>query len=322
MIDVRAVTKILREGSRFLCTMHKGPDGDGIGSAMALAAAVRAMGKTAVVYSEDGVPRMYHFLRGADRVVREVSSADRWDATFVFDCGDLTRMGSHFPPKERAGVLVNFDHHVTNTRFGDLNVIDDHAAAVGEMVYHVVNALGVTLDREMAEAMYVSITSDTGSFKYSNTRPETMRVAADCLAAGADPWLCAQRVFDDQPLAKLRLTALVLPTLELHAYGKIASLVISSEMFAASGADQELTEGLVNYARSVEGVEAAVLVRETPTPGTCKVSLRSRGTVDVAATSLVFGGGGHRAAAGATVKGSLVDIKNRVVAALISQIRA
>lgn len=310
----------LRRGRDFLLSMHTNPDGDGIGSAIAMAAVARELGKTATTYSGDGVPAIYRFLAGAERVVTTLPRDKRWDATLVFDCGDLTRMGADFPSRDRAGVLVNLDHHITNTLFGDVNYIDDEAGAVGELVFEVARELCVPLSAEMADGIFVAIVTDTGSFRYSNTRPRTLRIAADCVAAGADPWRTAQRVFEDLPLAKMRLVALTLPTLEIHAGGKIAVLSITREMFRLSGATQDLTEGIVNFARAVEGVEAAALVRETPADGVCKVSFRSRGRVDVARVAIEFGGGGHAAASGATVNGVLGEVKARALAALTAAV--
>lgn len=305
----RAV-EALRQARRVLCTMHRGPDGDALGSALALACALREMGREVTVYNPDELPYNFRFLPGAGTVVRELPAEAAFDVTVASDSGALDRLGPHLPPGERRGVLVNLDHHITTQPFGDVNYVDPHAAAVGILVYKIVRGLGHPISREVAECIYASILADTGSFRYSSTDPECLRIAAELLECGVDPWEMTVRVYEQQPLARMRLLADVLSTLEVH--GKLATITITNQMVAKSGSATDLTDGFINYARSVDGVEVAASFREPANGGPWYVSFRSRGRVNVAAIAQKFGGGGHHNAAGCSIAGEESTVRARI----------
>ena len=308
----RAV-EALRSARRVLLTMHRGPDGDALGSALALAAALREMGRETVVYNPDELPYNFRFLPGAGEVRREIAADDHFDVTVATDAGARDRLGPHVPPPPRCGILVNLDHHLTTEPFGDVNYVDPDAASVGILAYKIIRGLGHPISREAAICIYASILADTGSFRYSSTDPECLRVAAELLELGVDPWEMTVRVYEQQPLARMKLLAEVLKTLEVAPGGKLATITITREMVARTGTHVDLTDGFINYARSVDGVEVAAAFRE-PEDGSraWRVSFRSRGNVDVSAIAQRFGGGGHRNAAGCAIEGDEAEVRARI----------
>ena len=300
----------VRGAKRALFTMHRGPDRDALGSALALACAMRELGREVTVYNPDELPYNFKFLRGADQVARTVPADARFDVTIVTDAGAFNRLGPDVPPPDRRGVLLNLDHHITTEPFGDINYVDPHAASVGILAYKIIRGLGHPLSRDAAECIYASILADTGSFRYSSTDPECFRVAAELLEAGVDPWEMTVRVYEQQPLARMRLLADVLKTLEVH--GKLATITITNEMMARTGSPIDLTDGFINYARSVDGVEVAASFREPSNGGAWRVSFRSRGRVNVAAIAQKFGGGGHHNAAGCSIAGDEAAVRAKI----------
>jgi phosphoesterase RecJ-like protein len=300
----------LRRASRILVTMHRGPDGDALGSALALACALREMGREVTVYNPDELPYNFRFLAGAAQVARTVPPDAAFDVTVVTDAGAFDRLGPDVPKDGRRGVLLNLDHHITTEPFGDVNYVDPQAASVGILAYKIIQGLGHAVSREAAECIYASILADTGSFRYSSTDPECFRIAAELLEAGVDPWEMTVRVYEQQPLARMRLLAEVLGTLEVH--GKLATITITNEMMARTQSAVDLTDGFINYARSVDGIEVAASFREPSQGGPWRVSFRSRGRVNVAAIAQKFGGGGHHNAAGCSIEGSEAAVRARI----------
>jgi phosphoesterase RecJ-like protein len=210
------------------------------------------------------------------------------------------------------GRIINIDHHVSNAFFGDLNLIDPGASSAAEIIYDLIRALPAPFTREVAQNIYTGLLTDTGSFHYSNTSPKAFSVARACLLAGVDPWEVSQKVYDTQPLPRLRLLPRVLDTLELLEDGRVSSVVVTQQMLREAGATVGMTEDFINFPRSVQGVEVALLFREV-TSRKYRVSMRSRGAVDVALIAGQFQGGGHPAASGCTVEGSLSDVKNQIL---------
>ena len=300
----------LRSAQRVLITMHRGPDGDALGSALALACALRDLGRQVTVYNPDELPYNFRFLRGASEVAKSLPSEAEFDATVVTDAGAYERLGPEVPGVDRRGVLLNLDHHITTEPFGDVNYVDPHAASVGILAYKIIKGLGAPLSRDAAECIYASILADTGCFRYSSTDPECLRVAAELVEAGVEPWEMTVRVYEQQPLARMRLLADVLSTLEVH--GKVATITITNAMVEKTGSETDLTDGFINYARSVDGVEVAASFREPRNGGPWRVSFRSRGRVNVAAIAQKFGGGGHHNAAGCSIEGDEVSVRAKI----------
>jgi phosphoesterase RecJ-like protein len=305
---------LLQDGRRFLITMHENPDGDALGSALGLACALIEMGREVVVYSAQGVPTTFGFLPGAERVVTDVPGNAVFDVSVACDAGHPSRLGPAFPPKPRRGVLLDLDHHLSAPPFGDVNYVDAGASAVGMLVFRLLTTLRHPISRDVATCLYVSLISDTGCFRYSNSTPECLRVAASLVEAGAEPAHIASSIYEMEPAPALALLAEVLRTLERGKCGRWASVTASPAQYALCGTSKEPSQGFVNYPRSIQGVEVAILFREEP--GEVRVSLRSRGTVDVSDIAAAFGGGGHHNAAGFTVRSSLAEARHRLIPAV------
>jgi phosphoesterase RecJ-like protein len=304
------VIDALRSARKVLITMHRGPDGDALGSALALACALRDLGRDVIVYNPDDLPYNFRFLRGAAEVARSLPQDAAFDVTVVADAGAYDRLGPEMPDEDRRGLLLNLDHHITTEPFGDVNYVDPDAASVGILAYKIIKGLGAPLSRDAAECIYASILADTGCFRYSSTDPECLRIAAELVEVGVEPWEMTIRVYEQQPLARMRLLADVLSTLEVH--GKLATITITNAMVAKTGSEMDLTDGFINYARSVDGVEVAASFREPENGGPWRVSFRSRGRVNVAAIAQKFGGGGHHNAAGCCIEGDEAAVRGRI----------
>jgi len=314
---LKKIAEIIRREKEFLIASHENPEGDAIGSILALGMGLRKMGKKVTIFNPDPIPEIIMFLPGAGKVIRRVPKNRRFDAAFALDCGDPKRLGDAFPKPERIKRLINVDHHASNTRFGDMNLVNPQASSTAEMVFDLLREIPVKISRPIGENIYTGILTDTGSFHYSNTTEKTFAVARECVLAGVRPWKIAERVYETQPLARLRLLPLVLKTLEIEEGGRVSSVIVTRRMLARAGAAPALTEDFINFPRSVIGTEVALLFREIE-PTKYRVSLRSRGKVDVSRISRMFQGGGHPNAAGCTVEGTLGEVKTKV----LSQVRA
>jgi phosphoesterase RecJ-like protein len=313
--DAGAVVEALKGHRSFSVSTHVSPEGDALGSAIALALALRSAGKTADVVIKDPVPGFLDFLPYQGVVQRHNTLPQGYDVLAVVDCGDLARTGMFEAAPPPVKLVVNIDHHVTNRGFGGLNWIVPDATASGTMVYELIRAWGLPISREIALCLYTTLLTETGSFHYSNTKPATLRMAADLLECGVDPAQVSQALYDRNSPGRLKLLGELLSGMERHASGKIAWVTVTQAIFRATGTTAEDTDEMVNYPRSLRGVEVAALFREV-TPTQCKVSLRSQGRVNVANVAEQFGGGGHRNAAGATVQGDVASVKSRVIAAV------
>jgi phosphoesterase RecJ-like protein len=313
MNGLAEVVTLVRAGRRFLVAGHANPDGDALGSMLATAHGLRALGKEVVLYDRDGAPKRLAFLPGAGEIVHAVPVDDRpFDATLVHDTGDAKLLGEGFPPPSVTGPLVVVDHHASVRPFGDVSLRDASAAAVGVIVARLLEALGVPLSKPIAECLWCSLVSDTGWFRYSSTNAEALRLATACVEAGAVPWEFARKSEEATPATRLKLLARVLDTLEV--VGTTALLTLTRAMCAATGASADQAEGFVGYARGLAGVEVGVMLYEAD--GGVRVSLRSKGSVDVAALAERFGGGGHRAAAGCFIAGTVADARARILEAV------
>jgi phosphoesterase RecJ-like protein len=307
---IQKIVDVIRTNSSFLLTTHEGPDGDAVGSSLALASFLRNIGKDVTVHYRDPVPDLYAFLPGTESVLRHIPDR-HFDVAVVLDIGERKRAGQEFCDFNQVTTTVNLDHHLSCTNFADYNLIDPQVAATGILVYRIATAFGYALDRETALCIYVATITDTGSFRYSNANREAFYVAGEMIECGVNAWDVAEKLYENQPRKRLELLAQCLPTLEVFKDGLAASVTVTSEMYAASGADAELTDGFVNYPRSIRGVEVAIFFRQLE-PLKWKVGFRSKGKVNVATFSAAFGGGGHHNAAGCTLAGSLEQVKEAI----------
>lgn len=313
--SVSEAAALLRDASRVLMTTHPAPDGDAIGSLLALSQGLRAIGKDVVAYSVDGVPPALRFLTGSEAVV-ETLPPRGFDLTVIVDCADARMFGTRLPARSYLGAVLVVDHHSTYGQVADWLLRDPAAPATGVLIHALLGALEVPLTPAMAEAIYCAVVADSGSFRYQNTTPALLRLAAELVELGVDPWRVASQLFESRPRRQLALLSRVLGTLELSADGRAAALIVTEEMLRETGCTLDATDGMVNFARSVEGVEVAFLLR--PSADGWRVSLRSRGRVDVAALAQPHGGGGHVNAAGFTTTRSAAE----VVALLFEATRA
>ncbi len=313
------ITKVLQGCSSILVSVHKNPDGDALGSQLALMLALEKTGKFVTAHNLDPVPEIYQFLPHADRIKTGRPLAGSYDACIVLDA-DPPRTGL-FDETVPASVLINIDHHITNSSAWPYTWLDSSASATGEMVYRLIRELGVSLDREIALCLYTAIFTDTGSFRYSNTSPESMKIAALLLEAGADPWLVTENVYESFAFRRLKLLGRILAAMERSDDGRIAWVVITDDLYRSTGTTAEDTDNFINFVRSAKGVEVAVLFRQTG-DREYKISLRSKGRIDLSGLAQSLGGGGHKNAAGSTLQGTLEEIRRRVIEKIAKAIEA
>ena len=323
--DLDRVVDALRSGERFLLTAHEGPDGDALGSLLAMHHVLRQLGKDSVMFlhaKEFPLPVEYRFLP-LEEVFHE-PPADVVDRTLVFlDCGNIDRMPVEFLRRDGARV-VNIDHHHDNTRFGSVNLVDTEASCTAEIVMDVAKRLGADITPEIASALYVGLVTDTGKFMYENTGAAAHRMAAELIEAGVDVDDTYRRLYERVPIEKLRLIARALEKIERHDEGRFAVTYISADDYEATGAGEVLTEGIIDFVRALEGTAVAAVIRDKTDGGRSarKVSLRSTdGTVDVSAIARIHGGGGHRRAAGFGSNLSYAELVDFLRAEVSAQIR-
>ncbi len=306
---IEAILQLINQNQTFLVASHESPDGDAIGSTLALTNLLREMGKDVVAYNRDRAPLEYAFLPGYASVVNEVDDTRAFDVGFVLDAGELKRAGSWI--KGCCRKLVNIDHHPCSEDFGDLYYLDTVACATGVMIYRILQAAGHTLSLDVATCVYTAILADTGSFRYSNANPEAFRVAGEMIEVGVDPWSIASGLYESQEKERLALLAMALPTLQVSACGRYASLAVTLDMYDKTGAIEQHTDRFINYPRSIRGVEVAIFFRQLD-HNLFKVGFRSKGNIDVGALARAMHGGGHHNAAGATAEGSLEVVQKQV----------
>jgi phosphoesterase RecJ-like protein len=315
-IAAREVAERIRAGRHFLITSHRNPDGDALGSGLALQRLIRQLGKTAAMQVRDGFNRALYNIPGAN----EVSIIDSlppdypaaYDAVFTMECPEVERTGYPVLP----GPVVNIDHHLGNTMYGEVNYLDLEAPSVGEMVMQLNrHHLHLPLDPETATALYVSLASDTGFFRYHNTTLRAFEAAEELVRAGVVPGDVSLWINESNSRGSIKLLGLCLSTLEVSADGKIATLELPTRFFAEAGATPEDTEGIVNYGRSIDSVLVSALLKEVDERST-RVSMRAKPGIDVQAVAAMFGGGGHKAASGCTIPLSLGEAKKKLVSIL------
>jgi phosphoesterase RecJ-like protein len=323
--DLDRVVDALRAGRRFLLTTHEGPDGDALGSLLAMHHVLGQLGKDSVMFldaKEFPLPVEYRFLP-LEEVFHE-PPADVVDRTLVFlDCGNIDRMPVDFLQRDGARVL-NIDHHHDNTRFGSINLVDTEASCTAEIVLEVAKRLGAEITPEIASALYVGLVTDTGKFMYENTSVSSHRMAAELVDAGVDINDIYRRLYERVPIEKLRLIARALEQIERYDEGRLAITYISAEDYASTGASAALTEGIIDFVRALEGTAVAAVIRDQTDGGrpARQVSQRSPdGAIDVSAIARIHGGGGHRRAAGFGSELSYAELVEFLRAEVAAQLR-
>lgn len=310
------VVELIESKNDFAITTHIKPDGDGVGSSLGLCWLLRSLGKNAEVLVNGDVPPAYRTLPGADEIKDVKSVNGKYDAIFVIECSDVDRPG--IEGLDRA-FTVNIDHHATSEHFGKVNWIDSTASAVGEMIYNLCKAIGGRITKEIAECVYMALVTDTGSFHFPNTSERTLKVASELVKAGARPAKISEAVYNNYPWSRIELMRQVLGTVKRHAGGCIASMRQTLAMREAAGAIDGDNNGFVNIPLAASEVIASVYMRETG-EGTYRVSLRSKGEINVAKVAEQFGGGGHKNAAGLGIEGNWDECEQRIVDAVAEAI--
>jgi bifunctional oligoribonuclease and PAP phosphatase NrnA len=304
------VLKHIEQRDRFVLTSHARPDGDAIGSVLAFSQILRSMGKNAQVVLSDGVPRIYEPLPFADTVVQATELSGDYEAAIILECDSIQRT-------RLAGLeqrfLISIDHHLTGRPFAHVNWIDPAACATGEMVFRLAREAGVPISPEIATCLYTAVLTDTGSFMFAGTNEHTFALARELVLAGADPAACARNIYFSHPTSKMRLLGSALSN--LHREGPLSWIWVTREQMDKAGAIDEDCEGLVNYALAIHGVEVAAFFRELA-DGRYRVSLRSKGQLNVAGVAEKFGGGGHECASGCSIEGPLSVAVARILAQL------
>ncbi len=322
----------LTASDHLLIASHKDPDGDAIGSLLAAGISMKALknkrGKNGLgptLYNESAIPAVYRFLPGVDTIDARIGHAGPFDAALILDCSDLDRVGPGLLPIiEATPVVINVDHHSTNTGFGDLHLVDPDACATAEIIYRLISRMGIPINAEIATAIYTGIFTDTGSFRFANTNRAAFAICDQMVGFGADPYRVAKHVYGSYSLGRIKLLNRALDSIEISDNGRLSLMTLTREMFDQTGARPEDVDGMINYARRIEDIRVAVLIQEYPNGdvGNPKqrdnsrfhVSLRSDGIVDVSRIAALFGGGGHKSAAGFTVQTDITDIKNGMMA--------
>ena len=303
--ELQRIVDAIRVRRRFVVCSHARPDGDSIGSQLAMSYALRALGKTVRVVNRDPAPAPIQAFPG----VPDIEIADRidgeFDAAIVMECSDLSRTGVGGLDRF---FVINIDHHPGNKGYGDIRWFDDSAAACGEMVFALIRALDVPLSVEIATHIYLAILTDTGSFHYSSISPQTFDICRQAVEAGVDPVLVARNVYDSNNMGRLKLFGSVLRAMQLDASGRIAIVYLDHEMAREAGGTYEDTEGLVNLPLTVKEIQAVVFFKQLEGEE-YRVSLRSKADVDIGSVAKEFGGGGHKNAAGCTVTGAIDSVQ-------------
>jgi phosphoesterase RecJ-like protein len=313
---IAAILQVFGQGERFLVCSHARPDGDAVGSMLAMGMLLRQLGKHADLITPDGLPVVYRGLPEADSVAFALSARGHYDAVILLECDGIERAGLRGLEQY---FLINIDHHVTGSDWASLNWIDHEAVSVGELVHRLVLASGAVVTPQMATCLYTTLLTDTGGFIYGALRASTFALARDLVLAGADPVRIAQDVCFSAPTSKILILGAALSSLKRE--GRLTWLSITnSDMVRACAADEDC-EGIVNYALGIAGVEAAVFFRELP-ESRIRVSLRSKGSINIATIAGQFGGGGHEFAAGCTVDGPLPAAVDRILPAIRSALAA
>jgi bifunctional oligoribonuclease and PAP phosphatase NrnA len=314
---VNRIIDVITSNYSFLITSHVRLDGDAVGSELALYHLLRNLGKEVLVYNEDETPGNYRFLPGVEVIVHALGAVDHFDAAFVLDCSEISRVGDAASRILEIKTIVSIDHHISNTGNFGLSFTDPGASSVGELLYRLIEKMDVPMTREIAVNLYTAIVTDTGSFRYSNTGEDTFRIAGKLVKIGADPYGIAEKIYENNPKEKIRLLVKVLGTLEFAWDGRISTLWVTRQMLKDARALPEYTENFVDLARSIEGVEVAAFFTEME-KNLYKVSLRSKGRINVAKVAGRFGGGGHFSAAACKIEGDLDGVRNRIVQAVMA----
>ncbi|MGA1875622.1 MAG: DHH family phosphoesterase [bacterium] len=317
MSDIaKEIMECIMKAHSFLITSHEAGDGDSVGSQLALALILRRMEKDVLVLNKDPVPKIYDFLPGVEEIQTQTKrDLEEFEVIFILDCGSMERTAISIPKR---GMIINIDHHLNNTQFGRLNWVRPDMSSTAEIIYTLGQTLSIPMDRSIGDNLYTGMLTDTGSFRYSNTSSQCLQAASRLIEAGVSPSYIARQVYERKSLSQLLLLGAALSTMKLTDDQKIAHMYLNREMLETCGATLADTEEMVNYPMSITSVEVALFFKEI-SKNFFKISLRSKGRVNVAAVAEAFDGGGHYNAAGAKVKGDFTTILKQIIEAVYDQ---
>lgn len=311
---VEEAIKLIKTNEEIHLISHTSPDGDSIGSVLALALALKKLGKKINIIKTDEVPSDYLFLPQVD-LIKE-NNTDQIKLLIALDCSDLGRLGKFKDVNTKSEKIINIDHHVSNSSFGDFNIVDPKAAATGELIFHFIKDLGIEVDNEIATCLYTAISTDTGSFMYDSVTDKTHMIAAELLKKGIDKPNIILNLYGSRSVERTNLFIDCLSTLKMYNDNKIAVVKVTQDMLIKANAKMEDTEGIISFVKDTKGVEVACLLKEHG-PEVIKLSLRSKEYVDVAKVCSYFNGGGHIRAAGCTINENIEVAEGLIVQQLI-----
>ena len=308
---METIGNLVQTHQNFLILSHEEPEGDCLGSSLALGRSLTLLGKRVWLYNVHGVPYTCQFLEGWEQIS---TSLPPWrpDLVFVLDCGSFERVGREALAFVQGLPLINIDHHLSNSGFGTVAVVDPRASSTGELIFSLLKSQQWPMDIPIWEAILCAVVTDTGSFRYQNSTPLAFQIGGEALQAGARPWVVAEGLFERNPPQRLKALARALDGLEVAPHGRWCLMPISTQLLAETGATRQDLDGFINYARSMDGVEVAILVRED-NPDLQKISLRSRGRINVSAIATALGGGGHHNAAACKIPGNMAHARTILI---------
>ena len=312
-MSVKKISEAIKKFDSFIISAHINPEGDSIGSQLAIASLLRRIGKKVLILNESPVPHTLRFMKGTEVILKERPQDFNFQAAIILDCPDMTRIGNIAQYVTEDKTILNIDHHVSNINFGKYNWVEKDSSSVGEMVFELFKAFKLKIEYDEAVAIYVAIMTDTGSFRYTNTSARTHIIIAELIDRGVSPYEIYGNIYETTTLQDTNLLAEVLQTLKVTDDGKVAWLWVTKEMLKKTKASLEGTEGIINFARAIEGTEIAILFRETGTENRVKVGFRSKGRADVNKLASFFDGGGHATASGCTVFGKFEEVEKKVI---------
>lgn len=314
------IVNCILKSNRIAITFHISPDGDSLGSSLALLQGLKKLSKDAYILSSEGVPEVYSFLPGVEECNRKVETLQPdTDCVIVLDCGDVDRIAGQMDVNQKSYLLINIDHHVSNDLYGDLNYVDTKASAMGEIVYEMLNLMDIALDKEMSICLYTSIVADTGGFKYSNTTATTHKIAGELINRGIDFNSIHRAIFENKKFERVKLYGKVIDTMTLLCERRLCVMEMHKSMLEALGMEASDTSDVVALGTELQGVEVTLLLKEVENG--VKASLRSKSVVDVRKVAELFGGGGHIRASGVAMNTSLADAKQKIIEALEKELR-
>ena len=309
------IIDVIKNHKSFLVTSHIRLDGDALGSELAIYHFLAHMGKDVVVYNQDETPGNYRFLHGSDKIANDLSDIDRFEVAIVLDCSELERIGKDASRIGTIKRIINIDHHFSNGKFGSFSYVDYNASSTGELLYRLLTAADFDLTKDIATNLFAAIFTDTGGFRYGSTKKDTLIASGHLIEKGADPQWISEHIYESYPSSKIRLMSRVLDTLTFDWIKKVGYMVVLRNTLEETGALMEHTDGFVDIPRSIQGVEISILFVEL-SDRCFKLSLRSKGKVNVERVARIFGGGGHINAAACRIEGDLETVKKKVMDAI------